>query len=209
MVDVGDKAVTQRRAVATGRIAIAPDALAAIRDGAAKKGDVLSVAREHKYFPEEALTEIESFICDPIAWSAAHGGAGANVLELVRGVTRLAGNLPTAAGMLAVHSSIGAVSALHYAREGAKIVIATPGRLCDFLDRRLVKLDHVRALVRSDDAGAAVMRRLAPALGPSIIKGESLDALVEPFVDETIIDAVAAEHAKFGKVAAAAGIQPE
>lgn len=45
MVDVGDKAVTQRRAVATGRIAIAPDALAAIRDGSAKKGDVLAVAR--------------------------------------------------------------------------------------------------------------------------------------------------------------------
>lgn len=45
MVNVGDKAVTQRRAVATGRIAIAPDALAAIRDGAAKKGDVLAVAR--------------------------------------------------------------------------------------------------------------------------------------------------------------------
>ncbi|MEE8609477.1 MAG: cyclic pyranopterin monophosphate synthase MoaC [Sphingomonas aquatilis] len=45
MVDVGDKAVTQRRAVAAGRIAIAPDALAAIRDGAAKKGDVLAVAR--------------------------------------------------------------------------------------------------------------------------------------------------------------------
>ncbi|MHA0329911.1 cyclic pyranopterin monophosphate synthase MoaC [Sphingomonas melonis] len=45
MVDVGDKAVTQRRAVATGRIAIAPDALAAIRNGAAKKGDVLAVAR--------------------------------------------------------------------------------------------------------------------------------------------------------------------
>lgn len=43
---------------------------------------------------------------------AAHGGAGASVLDLVRSVTRLAGNLPTAAGMLAVHSSIGAVSAL-------------------------------------------------------------------------------------------------
>jgi len=45
MVDVGDKAVTQRRAIAAGRIAIAADALAAIRDGAAKKGDVLAVAR--------------------------------------------------------------------------------------------------------------------------------------------------------------------
>ncbi|MCP3733342.1 cyclic pyranopterin monophosphate synthase MoaC [Sphingomonas sp. RP10(2022)] len=45
MVDVGSKAVTQRHAVATGHIAIAADALAAIRDGAAKKGDVLAVAR--------------------------------------------------------------------------------------------------------------------------------------------------------------------
>ena len=45
MVDVGDKAVTSRRAVATGHIAIAADALAAIREGSAKKGDVIAVAR--------------------------------------------------------------------------------------------------------------------------------------------------------------------
>jgi len=37
--------------------------------------DVLAVAREHKYFPDDALNEIEAFIADPIAWSAAHGGA--------------------------------------------------------------------------------------------------------------------------------------
>lgn len=37
--------------------------------------DVLGVAREHGYFPNEALDQIESFIADPIAWSAAHGGA--------------------------------------------------------------------------------------------------------------------------------------
>jgi orotate phosphoribosyltransferase len=36
---------------------------------------VLAVARAHRYFPEDALNEIESFIADPIAWSAAHGGA--------------------------------------------------------------------------------------------------------------------------------------
>jgi cyclic pyranopterin phosphate synthase len=45
MVDVGSKDVTSRHAVATGHIAVAADALAAIRDGAAKKGDVLAVAR--------------------------------------------------------------------------------------------------------------------------------------------------------------------
>ncbi len=45
MVDVGGKAATQRRAVATGRIAMSQQALAAIRAGNAPKGDVLAAAR--------------------------------------------------------------------------------------------------------------------------------------------------------------------
>ncbi len=45
MVDVADKAETERRAVAKGRIFMAPETLALIREGAVKKGDVLSVAR--------------------------------------------------------------------------------------------------------------------------------------------------------------------
>lgn len=45
MVDVSAKPVTAREAVATGRIAMSPAALAAIRDGAAAKGDVLAAAR--------------------------------------------------------------------------------------------------------------------------------------------------------------------
>lgn len=45
MVDVGGKAVTQRVAVATGRIAMSAEALTAIRGGLVKKGDVLAVAR--------------------------------------------------------------------------------------------------------------------------------------------------------------------
>lgn len=45
MVDVGGKAETARKAVATGRIRMSPEALAAIRDGDAPKGDVLAVAR--------------------------------------------------------------------------------------------------------------------------------------------------------------------
>lgn len=45
MVDVSGKAVTQRIAVATGRITMSAEALAAIRDGLVKKGDVLAVAR--------------------------------------------------------------------------------------------------------------------------------------------------------------------
>ncbi|MGB1390157.1 MAG: cyclic pyranopterin monophosphate synthase MoaC [Paracoccaceae bacterium] len=45
MVDVSDKAVTDRVAVAAGRINMAPETFDIISEGRAKKGDVLSVAR--------------------------------------------------------------------------------------------------------------------------------------------------------------------
>ncbi len=45
MVDVAGKAVTERVAVAEGRVVMAPATLAMIRDGAAKKGDVIATAR--------------------------------------------------------------------------------------------------------------------------------------------------------------------
>jgi long-subunit acyl-CoA synthetase (AMP-forming)/alkylation response protein AidB-like acyl-CoA dehydrogenase len=47
-----------------------------------------------------------------LAVPEAFGGAGAGMLDLARAITRLAADCPTAAGMLAVHSSIGAVSAV-------------------------------------------------------------------------------------------------
>ena len=45
MVDIGDKAVTHRVAVAAGRIRMSPMTLDLIRAGTTKKGDVLGVAR--------------------------------------------------------------------------------------------------------------------------------------------------------------------
>ncbi len=45
MVDVTEKAVTHRRAVAAGEIHMAPETLQNIKDGTLKKGDVLAVAR--------------------------------------------------------------------------------------------------------------------------------------------------------------------
>ena len=47
-----------------------------------------------------------------LAVPAAFGGVGAGVGELARSITRVAADCPTAAGLLAVHSSIGAVSAV-------------------------------------------------------------------------------------------------
>src|SRR5260370_3264099 len=45
MVDVGDKPVTRREAVARGSIAMSPEARRLVRTGAVKKGDPLQTAR--------------------------------------------------------------------------------------------------------------------------------------------------------------------
>jgi len=45
MVDVSDKEISERIAVAAGSVVMQPETLAMIRDGGVKKGDVLSVAR--------------------------------------------------------------------------------------------------------------------------------------------------------------------
>ncbi|MBW6424772.1 cyclic pyranopterin monophosphate synthase MoaC [Rhizobium sp. XQZ8] len=45
MVDVGDKAETVRSATAEGYVRMLPETLALIRDGNAKKGDVIGTAR--------------------------------------------------------------------------------------------------------------------------------------------------------------------
>lgn len=45
MVDVGDKAVTTREAIAVGHIKMAPETLALIAEGNLKKGDVIGTAR--------------------------------------------------------------------------------------------------------------------------------------------------------------------
>ena len=65
MVDVAGKSVTAREAVATGRIAMSPDALAAIRDGAAAKGDVLAVARVAGIMAAKKTAELIP-LCHPL-----------------------------------------------------------------------------------------------------------------------------------------------
>ncbi len=66
MVDVGAKAATGRRAVASGRIAMAPKALAAIRAGNAPKGDVLSTARIAGIMAAKRTAELIP-LCHPLA----------------------------------------------------------------------------------------------------------------------------------------------
>lgn len=65
MVDVGDKAVTARRAVARGRIEMQPETLALISEGGHPKGDVLAVARVAAIMSAKRTSDIIP-LCHPL-----------------------------------------------------------------------------------------------------------------------------------------------
>jgi len=69
MVDVGGKSETRRTATALGRIAMTEEALAAIRDGAAPKGDVLAAARIAGIMAAKKTAELIP-LCHPLALDA-------------------------------------------------------------------------------------------------------------------------------------------
>jgi len=66
MVDVGAKPATARQAVASGRIRMSPQALAAIRAGDAPKGDVLAAARIAGIMAAKKTAELIP-LCHPLA----------------------------------------------------------------------------------------------------------------------------------------------
>jgi cyclic pyranopterin phosphate synthase len=68
MVDVGAKAVTQREAVARGRVAMRPETLEAIRTHATPKGDVLSTAQLAGVMAAKRTSELIP-LCHPIPLS--------------------------------------------------------------------------------------------------------------------------------------------
>jgi cyclic pyranopterin monophosphate synthase len=69
MVDVSAKAVTVREAVAEGQITMSDAALSAIRDGTAKKGDVLATARIAGIMAAKQTSSLIP-LCHPIALSS-------------------------------------------------------------------------------------------------------------------------------------------
>ena len=88
MVDVSAKADTVREAVAEGRISMSPDALDAIREGTAKKGDVLATARIAGIMAAKKTPELIP-LCHPLMLSKvsidfAFEESGIRVNALVR-----------------------------------------------------------------------------------------------------------------------------
>jgi cyclic pyranopterin monophosphate synthase len=88
MVDVSAKVDTVREAVAEGRIVMSAEALAAIREGSAKKGDVLATARVAGIMAAKKTSELIP-LCHPLMLSKvsvdfAFEGDGICATALVR-----------------------------------------------------------------------------------------------------------------------------
>ncbi len=69
MVDIGGKAASERVAIASGRIAMNAETLAAVRDGNAPKGDVLGTARIAGIMAAKRTGDLIP-LCHPLALGA-------------------------------------------------------------------------------------------------------------------------------------------
>ncbi|MEQ1695416.1 MAG: cyclic pyranopterin monophosphate synthase MoaC [Hyphomicrobiaceae bacterium] len=90
MVDVSDKSVTSRTAIAEGFVAMEPATLALIETGTAKKGDVLATARIAGIMAAKKTSDLIP-LCHPLAitkvtvdFTPAHAPTGLHVSAEVR-----------------------------------------------------------------------------------------------------------------------------
>lgn len=77
MVDVSDKADTERMATAKGRVLMAPETLKMIMDGGVKKGDVLSVAQLAGIMGAKRTPDLIP-LCHPLALTSVKVNLSAN-----------------------------------------------------------------------------------------------------------------------------------
>jgi cyclic pyranopterin phosphate synthase len=84
MVDVGDKAISERRAVARASVEIAPQTARAVKEGDAPKGDVLAVARIAGIQAAKRTAELIP-LCHPLAltYVGLDGSVEEDRIELV------------------------------------------------------------------------------------------------------------------------------
>ena len=86
MVDVSDKASTARTATARASVVMAPDTLAMIQAGTAKKGDVLGVARLAGIMAAKRTADLIP-LCHPLPISAVTVDLEADVAESAVAIT--------------------------------------------------------------------------------------------------------------------------
>lgn len=141
MVDVAGKPATAREAVATGRITMSADAATAIRDGAAKKGDVLAVARVAGIMAAKRTAELIP-LCHPLP------------------LTRVAIDLaPDATGVVvtATCATEGKTGVEMEALTAATVALLTVYDMAKALDKAMV-IDGVRLLSKTGGKSGAWRR---------------------------------------------------
>lgn len=129
MVDVGAKAESARRARAAGSISMQPETLALVRDGSAKKGDVLGVARIAAIQAAKRTGELIP-LCHPVA------------------LTRVSVEFTVDIAASAVHCEVtaectGRTGVEMEALTAASIGLLTIYDMCKAVDRGM-RIDHVR-----------------------------------------------------------------
>lgn len=83
MVDISDKSITRRSAVASGRIFLQPSTIELIKRNQLKKGDVLSVARIAAICAAKKTSEIIPLCHNiPINWIDIHFSLNENNIEI-------------------------------------------------------------------------------------------------------------------------------
>lgn len=68
MVDIGDKAITHRVAIAGGSISMQPETMSLIKEGGHKKGDVLGIARTAGIMGAKKTADLIP-LCHPLSLS--------------------------------------------------------------------------------------------------------------------------------------------
>jgi cyclic pyranopterin phosphate synthase len=131
MVGVGDKAETRRVAVAAGRIVMRAETLAMIRDGAAKKGDVLGVARLAGIMAAKRTADLIP-LCHPIALTRVSVDLGLD-------------EAANAVDCRATAETVGRTGVEMEALTAASIALLTVYDMCKAVDRGMV-IETVRLL---------------------------------------------------------------
>lgn len=131
MVDVGAKAATHRVAVAHGRIAMQPATLDLIRQGTARKGDVLGVARLAGIMGAKKTSELVP-LCHPIALTRV-----AVDFELDEAASAVA--------CTATAETVGATGVEMEALTAVQVALLTVYDMCKAVDRGMT-IDGVRLL---------------------------------------------------------------
>jgi len=134
MVDVGDKAVTHRVAVAAGKISMLPDTFAMVCAGTHKKGDVLGIARVAGIMASKRTSDLIP-LCHPI------------------GLTRVEVNFVTDETDTSVRCEVRAETRSQTGVEmealiGLQVALATIYDMCKAVDRGM-QIGEIRLLEKS------------------------------------------------------------